>query len=76
MDKVFRVKLADGQHAVINAFPVGDLHDALSILTKQRSGHQIGVISSDGQRRMLPTTELGLDTAEGRTVFLQMNSSG
>jgi len=72
----FEVILVDGQKAVINAFPVGDPQDALRILTQLRPDHQIGVITSGGSRRMMRMAELGLGTAEGRSIFLKVNGSG
>ncbi|MFH1142587.1 MAG: hypothetical protein ABIH67_05125 [Candidatus Uhrbacteria bacterium] len=72
----FEVILVDGQKAVINAFPVGDPQDALRILTQLRPDQQIGVITSGGCRRMMRMAELGLGTAEGRSVFLKVNGSG
>ena len=76
MRESFEVSLIDGEKAVINAFPVGDPQDALHILAQMRPEHQIGVITSGGHRRMMPVAELGLGTAEGRSIFLRVNSSG
>ncbi len=72
----FEVTLVDGQTAVINAFPVGDPDDALRILTGLRPDHLIGVITPGGQRRMMRSAELGLNTEQGRSFFLQRNGSG